>query len=107
MPFRDGESISYPEGKAEITSIKLRLEPGQQTPFHCHPIPTFGYVLSGKIEVKTKDGNKTIMSEGESAIEVMNTYHRGRAIEGPVEIVVFYAGAEGIPTTVLEGDDGC
>ena len=31
--------------------------------------------------------------------------HRGRAVEAPVKIVVFYAGAEGMPVTVLPEND--
>ncbi|TLU65322.1 cupin domain-containing protein [Thalassotalea litorea] len=101
----DGKGFSYPQGKAELTSVKLRLESGQQTPFHCHPVPTFGYVLSGQILVETADGNSTMMKAGESAVEVMRTLHRGTAIDGPAEIVVFYAGAQGIPTTLTAGKD--
>jgi hypothetical protein len=36
---------------------------------------------------------------------VMRTVHRGKALKGPVEIVVFYAGAQDVPTTVLPADD--
>ena len=40
--------------------------------------------------------------EGEALIEVVNTIHTGRALgTQPVELVVFYAGVEGSPTTVL------
>ena len=64
-----------------------------------------GYILKGQVEVETKDGKKVILSEGESAVEVMRTLHRGRAIDGPVEIIVFYAGAKDFPTTVLPEND--
>lgn len=101
----EGDEIVYPEGKAEVTSVKLRIAAGQTTPFHCHPVPTMGYVLKGTIEVETSSGKKTILKEGDSAIEVMRTLHRGRAVNGPVEIIVFYAGAESIPTTVMPADD--
>jgi hypothetical protein len=35
----------------------------------------------------------------------MHTVHRGRAIGGPAEIVVFYAGAIGVPVTVMPEQD--
>lgn len=35
----------------------------------------------------------------------MRTVHKGRAVNGTVEIIVFYAGAKGIPTTVLPEND--
>jgi hypothetical protein len=50
-------------------------------------------------------GDTQRFEEGSSVVEVMNTVHRCQAVGGPVDIVVFYAGAEGIPTTVLPGTD--
>ena len=100
-----GGDIVYPEGSPVITSVKLKIAEGEATPFHCHPVPTLGYILKGKVEVETKSGRKTVFSEGESAVEVLRTLHRGRAIEGPVEIIVFYVGASEIPHTVLPEDD--
>ena len=101
----DGGEIEYPAGSAEITSFILRLDEGSVPKFHCHPVPTFGYVLQGEVEIETRDGKKTILKQGESAIEVMRTVHRGRAIGGPAEIVVFYAGAVDVPNTVFPADD--
>lgn len=101
----EGAQLVYPEGQAEVTSIKLLLPQGQVSPFHCHPVPTFGYVVKGTIEVETIDGKKTLIREGESAVEVFRTVHRGKAVDGDVEIVVFYAGAVGVPTTVLPEND--
>ena len=97
----DGGTFAYPTGKAQITAVILHLEPGQDIPFHCHPIPTMGYVKNGSLYVETASGAKQRFEEGDAVVEVMNTLHRGRAIGGPVDIIVFYAGAEGIPTTVL------
>lgn len=101
----DGEPIAYPKGTPEITAVKLVLEPGQDVPFHCHPVPTFGYIVKGDIEVTKKSGQKTILKEGTSVIEVMRSVHKGRAVDGTVEIIVFYAGAKGVPTTVLPEHD--
>ncbi len=101
----EGGDINYPAGTPEITSVKLTIEEGVTTAFHCHPIPTLGYILKGDVEVETKSGKKIILHEGESAVEVLRTIHRGRAIGGPVEIIVFYAGATSIPNTVLPEND--
>lgn len=100
-----GGDIVYPQGDAEVTAVVLRIEEGEEPPFHCHPVPTMGYVLRGEIEVETGDGRKAVFREGQAVVEVMRTVHRGRALRGPVEIVVFYAGAAGVPTTVLPADD--
>ena len=101
----DGGAIAYPEGNAQITSVILRVEEGAEPPFHCHPVPTIGYVLNGSLEVETSNGDKVLLKQGESVVEVMRTVHRGVAVEAPAEIVVFYAGAEGVPVTVLPEDD--
>lgn len=101
----DGGEIVYPEGTPEITSIILRVEEGELPPFHCHPVPTMGYMLKGTLEVETRSGRKLIVREGEPLVEVMRTVHRGRAVGGPAEAVVFYAGAESLPTTVLPEND--
>ena len=101
----EGGEIIYPDGDAEVTAVILRIDEGDTPPFHCHPVPTLGYVINGVVEVETRDGKKRRISKGESVVEVMNTVHRGTAVEAPVEIIVFYAGARGVPTTVLPADD--
>ena len=101
----DGGSIFYPKGEAQVTSMKLKLEAGHSTEFHCHPVPTFGYILKGNLQVETKDGKKILMKQGSSILEVMKTVHRGTAIDTEVEIVVFYAGAQSVPNTVLLDSD--
>ncbi|TDG13813.1 cupin domain-containing protein [Seongchinamella unica] len=101
----DGGAIAYPPGNAEVTAQILRLEAGQSAPFHCHPVPTMGYVLKGTAEVETIDGKRMIIGPGDPLVEVMRTVHRGTAVDGEVEIVVFYAGAEGVPTTVRPDED--
>ncbi len=100
----DGSSIVYPAGEPEITSAILRLDEGVTTQYHCHPVPALGYILKGNIEVERIDGQKIMFREGESAIEVMKTLHRGRAVGGPVEVIVFYAGAKNTPNTVYADD---
>ncbi len=101
----DDEVIYYPQGQAEITSVKLRIEENQMTKFHCHPVLTLGYILQGELAIETKKGKKITLKKGESVVEVMRTIHRGRAINGPVELIVFYAGSTTIPNTVLAEDD--
>ncbi|MDA7687653.1 cupin domain-containing protein [Pseudomonadales bacterium] len=101
----EGADIEYPTGTPEVTSIKLNIAEGELTPFHCHPVPTVGYVLQGDLEVETKDGKKKMLHKGESVVEVLRTVHRGRAVGGPVEIVVFYIGVTSMPHTVLPEND--
>jgi len=101
----DGGEIYYPKGQVEITSKIVHIENNQTTQFYCHPVPTLGYVLHGNVEVGTKNGKKIILREGKSVVEVMRAIHRGRAINGPVEIIVFYVGSTTLPTTILPEND--
>ncbi len=100
----DGGALAYPQGPVQITSFILRLDEGDQPGFHCHPVPTMGYVLKGRIRVETSDGNMATFEAGQSVVEVMRTMHRGAAVDGPVEIIVFYAGSTDVPTTVFPED---
>ena len=101
----DNGVIYYPQGQAEITSVKLRIEENKFTEFHCHPVPTIGYILHGELLIETKNGKNITLKEGESVVEVMRTIHRGQAINGPVELIVIYAGSTSIPNTVLPEHD--
>jgi quercetin dioxygenase-like cupin family protein len=101
----EGGKIIYPKGEPEITSVILTVDEGEVTPFHCHPVPTLGYILQGSLEVETKSGKKVRFNKGESVVEVMRTVHRGHAINGPVEVVVFYVGEQSTPNTVLPDND--
>ncbi|MDX1734308.1 MAG: cupin domain-containing protein [Halioglobus sp.] len=101
----EGGALSYPEGEARVTAVMLRIDEGDEPPFHCHPVPTMGYVLRGEVEVETASGKTAVFREGDSVVEVMRTVHRGKALRGPVEIIVFYAGATGVPVSVLPADD--
>jgi len=101
----EGDPFIYPQGEAQVTAVLLSLKPGDAPAFHCHPVPTMGYVLEGEIEVETSEGKKAVFREGQAVVEVMRTVHRGRALDGPAKIVVFYAGAVDIPSTVLPADD--
>ena len=98
----DGGKIEYPKGQAEITSHRLVVTPETDMPFHCHPVPAQGHILSGQLLVETLGGKIITLKGGESVIEVMNTLHRGKAINGDVELVVFYAGAKGVPNTIMQ-----
>ncbi|MDP1709049.1 MAG: cupin domain-containing protein [Gammaproteobacteria bacterium] len=90
----DGKPISYPDGKAEITGMLVELAPGAETGWHLHPVPSFGVILEGELEVHLKTGEVKRLKQGEALAEVVNTLHNGRSVGTvPVKIVVFYAGS--------------
>jgi quercetin dioxygenase-like cupin family protein len=89
----DGEQIVYPEGQAEVTALLVEIAPGESTGWHQHPVPSFGFLVEGTLEITLVDGRVKRMEPGEALSEVTDTMHNGRAVsKTPVKIVVFYAG---------------
>lgn len=99
----DGQPLVYPEGQAEITGMIIEIAPGAETGWHSHPVPSFGILLEGELEVTLADGQKKLIKTGDAVAEVVNTIHNGRNVgEGVVKILVFYAGATDKPITIKE-----
>ncbi len=99
----DDKPIVYPDGKAEITGLLVEIAPGAETGWHLHPIPSFGMVLEGTLEVTLKDGRVKALQAGDALAEVVNTTHNGHNIGNvPVKLVVFYAGTFGQNLTIKE-----
>ncbi len=99
----DDKPIVYPDGKAEITGLLVEIAPGAETGWHLHPIPSFGMVLEGTLEVTLKDGRVKRLQAGDALAEVVNTTHNGHNVgNSSVKLVVFYAGTVGQNLTVKE-----
>ena len=97
----DGKQIVYPEGQPEMTALLVEIAPGESTGWHQHPVPSFGFLLEGTLEITLMDGRVKRMEPGEALSEVTDTMHIGRAVsKTPVKIVVFYAGAIGKALTI-------
>jgi len=92
----DGQSIVYPQGKAEITAMQVEIAPGAETGWHTHSVPSFAVMIEGRFEVQLKDGRFRSLQAGDVLAEVVNTLHTGRKVGTvPVKLVVFYVGIEG------------
>jgi quercetin dioxygenase-like cupin family protein len=90
----NGAPIDYPQGQAEVTSLMVEIAPGGETNWHEHPVPSFGFLLEGSLEVSLLDGKKKLLKAGEALAEVIETAHNGRNVgTTPVKLIVFYAGA--------------
>jgi quercetin dioxygenase-like cupin family protein len=94
------EPIQYPAGNPKITAVEITLAPGQQTGWHTHPVPLFGYILEGELTVDYGPLGKRIYRQGEALVEAMNEAHNGYSSgSGPVKILAVFVGAEGTPDT--------
>jgi quercetin dioxygenase-like cupin family protein len=99
----DGATLPpYREGQPEVTVLRITVPPGVSLPMHAHPVINAGILLSGQLTVETAHGRTLQLAAGEVIVEVIEEWHYGRN-DGDTEavIVVFYAGLEQQPITVL------
>ena len=97
----NGDTFSYPKGKAEMKLEKITAQPGFKTPLHLHPQPGIIYVQKGTLYCETSDGQSLTVRAGESFASSQDTAHYCQNI-GDEEMVVFSAsaGSKGKKTTV-------
>ncbi len=93
----------YKNAKPEITVLKITIPPGTSLPMHQHPVINVGYMISGELTVYCEDGKVLHLKEGDSIVEVVDTWHYGKNQgDQPAVIVVVYAGYEGAPITIYK-----
>jgi quercetin dioxygenase-like cupin family protein len=94
---------SYPTGQPQVTVLRIKIPPNTALHWHHHPVISVGYVLSGDLTLeKRATGERMIVHAGQALAETVQTTHRGFTTNEPVELVVFYAGAVGVPITINE-----
>ncbi|MGZ4955238.1 MAG: cupin domain-containing protein [Methylobacter sp.] len=92
----DGKPIVYPKGQSEVTALIVEIAPEAETGWHEHPVPAFGYIMEGELELKLATGEIKILHQGDVLPESVGVLHNGRNIsEEPVKILVFYMGEVG------------
>ncbi|WP_434632599.1 cupin domain-containing protein [Chromobacterium sp. CV08] len=95
----DGEPYkAYPSGKPELTLVRIIIPAHSSLPWHSHPSPNAAYVVKGTLTVETRDGkHRRQLHAGDTLAETVGTPHRGVTGDEAVELLVFYAGAGGLP----------
>jgi quercetin dioxygenase-like cupin family protein len=90
--------IEFPRGQSEVIGLAIEIAPGGETGWHSHPVPSFGYVVAGTIELTLPSGAVKRFRAGEAFAEVIDVSHNGRNV-GPdrVKLIVFYASTRGQP----------
>ena len=96
---------NYPKGSPKITVLKITIPPKTKLHKHYHPVINSGILLKGELTVVDIDKKVLKLKAGDVIVELVNKVHYG-INEGnkPAEIVVFYAGTEDLPITVIEKD---
>jgi quercetin dioxygenase-like cupin family protein len=88
----------YPAGQPQLSIVRVTIPPHTEMPWHTHPIPNAGYLVSGELTVERQDGSaKKHYVAGQTIAETVDTVHRGVTGDSEAVIIVFYAGANGLP----------
>jgi len=91
----------YPSGQPQLTTIKLTIAPHTALPWHTHPYPNVVYVLSGSLTLRDKASGKTlVVHQGQAVGESVDDVHRGESGDEPTVLLITYAGAPGVPTSI-------
>ena len=94
-----GEPITYPSDTAEITTEIVTLEPGGQTGYHTHQVPSWVHVLEGEVELRVDGAEPQRMAAGQVFIEPQDVPMQAfNVAEEPTRMMVVSIGAEGQPT---------
>ncbi len=100
----NGEALpQYPTGKPKITVLKITVPPHSKLSIHKHLVINAGVLTKGELTVVDEQNNILQLKAGDALVELVNTCHYGENRgDIPAEIIVFYAGVEGLPITVTE-----
>ena len=96
------QPLAYPvSGAAQISSAIVTLLTGEETGWHRHDAPLYGYILSGVLQVSYDGGVVKTYKTGDALLEAIGTYHNGQNLGSqPVRILVVNIGASGVENTV-------
>lgn len=91
----------YAPGRPQLTTLKATLAPNTALPWHTHPMPNAGYVISGDLTLHDRaSGVKRTYHAGQSFAESVNREHRGEAGPNGAELLITYSGVPGMPTSI-------
>ena len=84
------QPLKLPQGESELVAVAVDIPAGGATSVHQHPWSRFAYVEKGRLRVINHDtGEAKDFRPGEVLSEAVGQWHEGRAIAGPVRLIVF------------------
>jgi quercetin dioxygenase-like cupin family protein len=91
------QPIAYPKKKpAQVSSTLLALEPGQETGWLRHRVPTYVYVMEGTLTVEYDAGVIKEYPAGTAYLDAEDIWHNGtNKSDGTARLLIVYMGAEG------------
>ena len=92
-----GQMIQYPTTDTpEIIGRLMVFQPGEDTGWHQHRVPTYTHVVEGTLTIEFEDGTQKAYHAGAGLLAAMDAWHTGKNIETtPLKVVVVILGAEG------------
>lgn len=98
-----GQGIAYPTGApAKVVSAIVTMLPGEETGWHKHDVPMFGYIIEGEVTVDYGAKGTRVYRQGDAVMEAVDWPHNGRNTgKVPARILAVFMGAEGVPNTVM------
>jgi quercetin dioxygenase-like cupin family protein len=91
----------YPSGAPRLTMTKLTIAARTAPPWHIHPFPNAGYVLSGELTLQDRQtGKSETFHAGQAFAESVDDVHRGVSGDTPTVLLLTYAGTPGTPTSI-------
>ncbi len=76
------------------------MQPGEETGWHEHGVPMFGYILEGELTVDYGAEGTRVYRKGDAVIEAIDTAHNGRNTgSGVARILAVFMGADGVANT--------
>ena len=95
----DGAPLpAYPAGRPQVTILRATIPPHATLPRHTHAVVNAGVILRGELTVVSDNGTERTFRAGEGIVELVGTVHYGENRgDGETEMVMFYAGTEGVP----------
>jgi len=96
-----GDAYSYPDGRAQMTLLRITIPAGFRTPVHIHPQPGVAYVVKGRLECVVKADQTLISGPGDSFATTFGEVPHYCENIGEDEGIVYvtYAGVEGQSVT--------
>ncbi len=74
----------------ELMLCHFSLNKGAEIPLHNHDAVQNGYLVSGKVELRSKDGSSLVIEPGTSYVFDSNEVHGAVALEDSEYVETFY-----------------
>jgi len=100
-----GQPIVLPQGDVQVVVSRFVIQPGTVLPRHEHPFQRYGYVLSGKLDVRIPELERVVhYGPGDFIVETRGSWHEGQAVgTEPTVLIVVDQVEPGRNNTILEG----